>query len=111
MAGPAPETMIRPCLRQRYLLGSVGMTPQAMPMTANTISDMPPMCRQGLLTDQARLAKDLGDRLIDLKETMQILDAFIEGGHDKAAPVGLRVTEGREVRRKKLGQELGITSD
>ena len=67
--------------------------------------------RQGLLADQARYAKDLGDRLIDLKETMQILDAFIEGGHDKAAPVGLRVTEGREVRRKKLGQELGITSD
>ncbi|MCH7654325.1 MAG: hypothetical protein IIB14_11690, partial [Chloroflexi bacterium] len=47
--------------------------------------------RRDLLTAQANFAEELDDRLIDLQETMQILDAFIEGGYDKAVPVGMSV--------------------
>ncbi|MHC4429751.1 MAG: hypothetical protein ACYS0D_14290 [Planctomycetota bacterium] len=54
IAGPAAATKTRPRRRQRKRAGSTGMTPQAIPMSRNTINDIPPMWTIGLAVIRCR---------------------------------------------------------
>jgi hypothetical protein len=62
-----------------------------------------------LLEARGHLAANLRDDFIfALKETMDILQAYIDGGLPAAAKVAHGVMPNRKARHDKLGKELGI---